>query len=182
MKLSNYPEVAKLNGYMEAMSCCLQGCNYVVWFSARGIGLNEGDLESKVLDQLQIQADLQEKTPPQELQKLMLLAYPQSQPHLSTMVEYNHHMLTIRINTFIAHLNTSDHLRNISSTKKGNLITGFWRNVEAFIDYRQAKVLQYKPAFDVNDELWDFIIWGFTFVIINQAQKRCLLIHGGASD
>ncbi|MEC4895210.1 MAG: hypothetical protein SAL07_16425 [Oscillatoria sp. PMC 1051.18] len=52
MKLENTPEIAKLNGYMEAMSCCLKGCNYVIWFSARGIELDDGDLDSQVLNRL----------------------------------------------------------------------------------------------------------------------------------
>ena len=182
MKVINSPEIAKLNGYMEAMSCCLDGCNYVIWFSARCIELNDKDLTPQILDRLEIGKDFQEQAPSVELQELIKLAYPKSQPHLATMVEYNNCLLTTRINTFIARVNPSDNFKNVSKHKKRNLINRFWQNVSAIIDYENSRIFQYNPAFDVDDELWDFIIWGFTFLIINQNTKKCLLIHGGASD
>jgi|GEM_PF-5307190 len=182
MKVVNSPEIAKLNGYMEAMSCCLNGCNYVIWFNARGIEFNDEDLTSQTLDRLEIGKNFQEKTPDLELQELIKLAYPKSKPHLATMVEYNNCLLITRINTFIARINPSDNFKNVSKHKKRNLINRFWQNVGSVIDYENSRIFQYNPAFDVDDELWDFIIWGFTFVIINQMQNKCLLIHGGASD
>jgi hypothetical protein len=76
MKLQNTPELAKLNGYMEAMSYCLNGCNYVIWFNAKGIELEDNDLDSQTLDDLAIRENFQEVTPNSELQSLMQLAYP----------------------------------------------------------------------------------------------------------
>lgn len=182
MKLENTPEIAKLNGYMEAMSYCLKGCDYVIWFSARGIELDDGDLDSQVLNRLAIDKNYREKTPEAELQKLIQLADLKTKPHLSTMVEGNRYLLTTRINTFIARINPSDGFKNVGKHKKNDLIRCFWRNVEAYIDHENSRIFQYNPAFGVDDELWDFIIWGFTFLLFNQKQKKCLLIHGGASD
>lgn len=182
MRLQNTPEIAKLNGYMEAMSACLQGCDYVVWFNAKGIELERKDLDSRVLDDLEIQANLQQVTPGQELQRLMQLAYPGTQPHLSTMCEYGSTQLTSRVNTFIAHINPQDGFKNIHKYKKQSLTTGFWKNVSACINYENSRVFQYYPAFGVEDRLWDFTIWGFTFLVVEKEQKRCLLIHGAASD
>jgi hypothetical protein len=184
MRLQSTPEIAKLNGYMEAMSCCLNGCNYVIWFSAKGIELEENDLDSQVLDNLAIRENAQEATLDSELQHLMQLAYPGTKPHLATMCECHHGptLLTARVNTFIARINPSDRFKNVSRDKKKNLVVGFWNNVSAYIDYENSRVFQYNPAFNVDDELWDFIIWGFTFLIVNREQRRCLLIHGGASD
>ncbi|MCC3585005.1 hypothetical protein [Microcoleus sp. PH2017_30_WIL_O_A] len=184
MKLHNTPEIAKLNGYMEAMSCCLDGCNYVVRFSAKGIQLEDNELESQTLDELAIRENLQEVIPGSELQSLMQLAYPRTHPHLATMCECHHGLtwLTTRVNTFIARINPSDGFKNVDKHKKQNLTIGFWRNVNACIDYQNSRFFQYNPAFGVDDELWDFIIWGFTFLIVNEQQRRCLLIHGAASD
>lgn len=184
MRLQNTPEIAKLNGYMEAMSSCLNGCNYVIWFSAKGIELEENDLDSHCFDALVIQTNLQEVTPGPELQSLMQLAYPGTKPHLATMCECHHGptSLTSRVNTFIARINPSDGFKNVGKHKKQNLTTGFWRNVSACIDYENSRVLQYNPAFGVDDELWDFIIWGFTFLVVDKERRRCLLIHGAASD
>jgi hypothetical protein len=184
MKLQNTPELAKLNGYMEAMSYCLNGCNYVIWFNAKGIELEDYDLPFQTLDNLAIRENLQEVTPNSELQSLMQLAYPGTTPHLATMCECHHGptLLTTRINTFIARINPSDGFKNVDRHKKHSLTVGFWRNVSACIDYENSRVFQYNPAFGVDDELWDFIIWGFTFLIVNREQQRCLLIHGAASD
>jgi hypothetical protein len=184
MRLQNTPELAKLNGYMEAMSCCLNGCNYVMWFSAKGIELEDGDLDPQKLDKLAIQENGQEVTPGSELQHLMQLAYPRTKPHLATMCECHHGptWLTTRVNTFIARVNPSDGFKNVGKYKKQSLTTGFWNNVSACIDYESSRVFQYNPAFGVDDELWDFIIWGFTFLVVNREQKKCLLIHGAASD
>ena len=120
MKVLNSPEIAKLNGYMEAMSCCLNGCNYVIWFSARGIELNDKDLTYQTLNRLEIGTNLQEKTPSVELQELIKLAYPKSQPHLATMVEHNNYLLTTRINTFIARINPLDNFKNVSKESRRN--------------------------------------------------------------
>lgn len=184
MQLQNTPELGKLNGYMEAMSCCLNGCNYVIWFSAKGIELENGDLEPHILDELTIRANRQEVIPNLELQKLIQLAYPGAKPDFATISECHNGptWLTHRINTFIARINPSAGFKNVDKYKKHNLIGGFWHNVSACIDYETARVFQYNPAFDVNDELWDFIIWGFTFLVVNEKQRRCLLIHGAASD
>jgi hypothetical protein len=184
MRLQNTPELAKLNGYMEAMSCCLNGCNYVIWFSAKGIELEDNDLDPQRLDELAIQGNLQEVIPGSELQQLMQLAYPCTKPHLATMCECHHGptLLTARVNTFIARINPSDGFKNVGRHKKDSLVMGFWDNVSACINYENSRIFQYNPAFGVDDELWDFIIWGFTFLVVNREQKKCLLIHGAASD
>ncbi len=153
MKVVNSSEIAKLNGYMEAMSCCLNGCNYVIWFNAKGIQLNDEDLKYQTLDRLEIGNNFQEKAPSVELQELIKLAYPKSKPHLATMVEDNHYLLTTRINTFIARINPSANFKNVSKHKKRNLINRFWQNVGLVIDYEKSRIFQYNPAFGVDDEL-----------------------------
>ena len=187
MRLQNTPEIAKINGYMEAMSCCLQGYNYVIWFSARGIELEENDLSSQILDEFAERASRSpgyETTPIVELQNLIQVGYPGAKPDFATMHECNHGptWLTTRVNTFIARINPSDRFKNVDRSKKNNLIVRFWRNVSEYIDYENSRVFQYNPAFGIDDELWDFRIWGFTFAIVNLEQRKCLLMHGGASD
>lgn len=131
MKLQNTAELGRLNGYMEAMSCCLQGRNYVIWFSAKGVEPEDGDLEPQILDKLTIQENRQEATPDLELQRLIQLAYPGAKPDLATLCECHHGptLLTIRINTFIARINPSDGFKNVDKSKKNNLIVRFWHNV-----------------------------------------------------
>ena len=127
MRLQDIPELARLNGYMEAMSYCLKGCNYVLRFSAKGIKLEDNDLDSQILDELAIQSNCQEVTPGLELQQLIQLAYPGTKPHLATMRECHSGSawLTTRINTFIAYINPSDGFKNVEKSKKQNLTVGF---------------------------------------------------------
>lgn len=184
MRLQNTAELGRLNGYIQAMSCCLNGCNYVIWVSARGVKLEDGDLEPQTLDKLAISETLQEPTPDLELQKLIQLAYPEAKPNLATVFECHHGptLLINRINSLIARINPSDGFKNVEKSKKHDLIRCFWRNVSECIDYQNVRVFQYNPAFNVDDELWDFVIWVFTFLVVNEEQRRCLLIHGAVSN
>jgi hypothetical protein len=72
MKLQNKPELDRLIGYTAAMSQCLNGCNYVTWFSVRSIELDDSDLDVQLLDRLIYPGT----TPDPQLQLLILLAYP----------------------------------------------------------------------------------------------------------
>lgn len=177
MKLQSRSEVDRLNGYMDAMSQCLNGCNYVTWFSARSVEFDGdtdfGDLES--LGRSGASPDLQ-------LQEIIRLAYPQSKPDLATVADSSRGLMMKKLEQFISYINPDDGARSLVMPKKKNLIHGFWQHVNDCADFEQARILEYTPAVDKNDELGHFIFWGFTFLIFSQGRQQCLMLHCGASD
>jgi hypothetical protein len=177
MKLQNKPELDRLIGYTAAMSRYLNGCNYVTWFSARSIELDDSDLDAQLLDRFIYPGT----TPDLQIQSLILLAYPGAKPELGSVCECSS-MMVGQMNQFISYVNSHDGASNITKFKKQSLISGFWVHVKDCIDFEKARVFQYTPSINAEDELWDFVFWGFTFIIIDTKQNHCFLIHCGASD
>jgi hypothetical protein len=180
MKLQNRSEVDRLIGYMNAMSRCLNGCNYVTWFDAKSIEFDQkldfGDLES--LGRLGHLG-----TPPNvQLQELIRLAYPRSKPDCAFVADANSGVMMKKLNQFIAYINTEDGSEGLTRPKKKDLVRGFWEHVKDCADVNQSHVLEYIPAISEDDMLGQFIFWGFTFLIFSQDKKQCLMLHCGASD
>jgi len=164
MKLLNTLELNRLIGYMEALSCSLNGCNYVTIFNAQQLKIEDNNLE---------------------IQKLVKFAYPQTKVENATISESSSSEMVERINSFIQGVNPYDKENNLADSKKRNLITGFWNNVSKCIDYQNSEIIEYIPQrknYNIQDPLNNFIIFGLTFLIIDRQQKISLLIHCSASD
>jgi catechol 2,3-dioxygenase-like lactoylglutathione lyase family enzyme len=58
----------------------------------------------------------------------------------------------------------------------------FLKLVESCINYKESKIWSYDPDWQSQDELYDFIAWGFTYVIVAQDDPHCLFIPGGYMD
>jgi hypothetical protein len=102
---------------MDAMSICLNGRNYVTWFSAKGVefdgNIDFGDLES---------LGRSGTTPDSQLQEIIRLAYPQSKPDLATVVISSRGVMMKKLDQFISYINPDDGARSLVMPKKKNLI------------------------------------------------------------
>lgn len=155
------PEIYSFNGYLEALGEFIVGSNYVTWFEAKGF-----DLDGSVFSGSQ----------------LIKAAYPNSNPERGKFNE-------ISVDRMVECVTKNLRLPNPPYTDEGfreeiqnGVTTGFWQHLKACIDYHEAFIVSYMPAFNANDELWNFIFWGFTYLIYNGKENRCIIIHGGACD
>jgi hypothetical protein len=177
MKLKNTAELDRLTGYTNAMSHCLDGCNYVTWFSAKII---EFDGEINFTD-LEI-CGLAGSSLDSQLQAIVQLAYPESKPFFATVTNVSCELMMSKLNQFVAHDNLNALDINLVSYRKQSLMDGFWQHVDTCINIEGATILEYVPEFGKDDILCDFIIAGFTFLVFNQAKSSCLILHCGAAD
>jgi hypothetical protein len=177
MKLQSKSEVDRLIGYMSAMSRCLNGCNYVTWFDAKIIELDQ-KLEFEDLGSLGCAGT----SPNLQLQEIIRLAHPGSKPDCASVADANSGVMIKKLNQFIAYINTEDGSEGLTRPKKKDLVRGFWEHVNDCVDVRQSQILEYIPAISEDDALGQFIFWGFTFLIFDQKQQQCLMLHCGASD
>jgi hypothetical protein len=177
MKLRSTDEVDRLTGYMNAMSCCLNGCNYVTWFSAKTVefdsevdftGLKMRGRAGAFLDS--------------NLQAIIRLAYPESKPDLATIADTNNGRMRLKFGKFISYINTEDEARSLVMPKKQELARGFWQHVNDCVDLEQSIILEYTLALGEDDVLGNFIFWGFTFLLFSKEKQQCLLLHCGAAD
>lgn len=177
MKLQNFPQVDRLTGYTNAMSRCLDGCNYGTRFSAKWVEFDDQiDFTGlEILGRAGNSLDLQ-------LQSILRLAYPESKPELATITDSSHGTMRSKLEKFIGYINTEDGSRSLVMPKKKELARGFWQHVSDCVDLEQARILEYTPALWEDDELGHFIFWGFTFLIFSQGNRQCLLLHCDASD
>ena len=155
------PEIHSFNGYLEAMGEFIIGANYMTWFETKGFDLDGSEFSER---------------------HLIKAAYPNSHPERGKFDE-------ISVDCMVEYVNKNLRLPNPPYTDEGfreeiqeGVIHGYWEHLRACIDYEEAFIVSYMPAFDGDDELWNFIFWGFTYLIYNGKQNRCIIIHGGASD
>jgi hypothetical protein len=60
-------------------------------------------------------------------------------------------------------------------TGQSNLSVRYWHHLEECIDYLESEI------YECNHDVW-YMCWNFVYVVYNQAQRRCLVLFGGASD
>lgn len=161
MRELNTPEMNRLSGYLEAMVDFLIGVNYVTHFETKGFVLAERDFVA---------------------QSIVKSAYPESEPEHAEVLSCSVQQMIERLNTSFTlpdpPYSDGDFRKEITE----NLSRHYLSLLKACVDYERALIVEYRPSDGVNDELWDFIYWGFTFLIYNAEQGRCVIIHGAASD
>ena len=122
MKLKNTTEVDRLTGYMSAMSRCLNGCNYVTWFSAKIVEF-DGEIDFTDLEMRGRAGGSLDS----QLQAIVRLAYPASKPDLATIAISG--TMILKLGQFISYINTEDGARSLVIPKKQELARGFWKHV-----------------------------------------------------
>jgi hypothetical protein len=58
----------------------------------------------------------------------------------------------------------------------------FLDGMRSCIDLDNSKGWEYFPDWRSSDELYDYIAVGFTYLIVNRDETRCLVVHGGYMD
>ncbi|HEX8846464.1 MAG TPA: hypothetical protein VF791_17585 [Pyrinomonadaceae bacterium] len=161
MKELNTPELNKLSGYLEALGNFIIGADYVTWFEAKGF-----DLTGSAFD----------------VEDVIKGAYPGSKPEKGEIIVRSDNNMIERVNKSLKLPDPPYSRSDFRGEIEMNLINGYWKYLKACIDYEKANIIEYIPSQSGDDELWDFIHWGFTFLIYSEEQRRCVIIHGGASD
>jgi len=102
-------------------------------------------------------------------------AYPQAKVEQAQTSTISPDELTNAIRVFFTHVEDKD--QDIE-----RMPDDFLKLMESCINYKDSKICRYDPDSRSQDELYDFIAWGFTYVIETPHDGRCLLIHGGYMD
>jgi len=160
MKEITTPEMFRLRAYLEALSELLIDENYEIRLEARGLETSED----------------------QSIQEIIKKVYPEARTEKAEFILCSIDQMIERINKSIGLAIASHCLPAISSLARARISGHLLALLRDCLDYDRARLIEYRPAQGVDDELWDFIYWGFTFLIYNQEQARCVIIHGSASD
>jgi len=157
----NIPEIHSLNGYLEAMGDFIIGTNYITWFEASGFESTDSEFSAN---------------------NLIKAAYPNSQPEKGRFIEVSVEQMVEYVNKSLSLPDSLYGRGGLAAVLEKNVASSFWGHLKACIDSEKAKIVFYEPGFDVGDELYNSILWGFTYLIYDEEQSRCVIIHGGASD
>ena len=155
------PEINRFSGYLEALGIFIIGVDYLTWFEVKGFELGRSAFTAE---------------------SVLRKAYPKSRPEKGQVIERSSEDMIERINKSLKLSDPPYSDSDFRNEIERNLISGYWKHLKAALDYEHAKIIEYGPVQGVDDELWDFIYWGFTFLIYSEEQRQCVVIHGGASD
>lgn len=154
------PDLHKLLGYLDAVADFIRGGELKWYFDARLF-----DYEGAFTD----------------VRSLIKTAYPDSKPELADIDEGS-------ISDFAATLNHefSKWLKPPEVTTPFGPITDMrtelWQHLKACVDYENARVFEYYTREPIDGFGSGGITGNFATVILNETQKRCLMLSGGDCD
>jgi hypothetical protein len=68
------------------------------------------------------------------------------------------------------------------NTDSSVMADAFLKYLRSCINLEDARVWEYVPDWQSSDELYDYIAFGFTYIIANRNDAHCLIVHGGYMD
>jgi hypothetical protein len=74
------------------------------------------------------------------------------------------------------------HMKDRDDRHPAAMADAFLSGVWSCISVEDSKVWEYVPDWRGLDQLYDYIAFGFTYIIVNRDETRCLVIHGGYMD
>ena len=154
------PELHKLLGYLDAVADFIRGGELKWYFDAKLF-----DCEGAFTD----------------VRPLIKTAYPDSKPELADIDEGS-------ISDFVATLKhefskwlkppeVATLLRPVTDMR-----TELWQHLKACVDYENARVFEYYTREPIDGFGSGGITGNFAAVILNETQKRCLMLSGGDCD
>ena len=108
--------------------------------------------------------------------EIIVKAFPRSNLEKAQIVERTPNAFNEGIIDFFSHLESTNQQAQFRVAYE------FLEAVESCIDYEQSKIWEYLASDSRFDGLYDFIGWGFTYIIVDENKRRCLVIHGGYCD
>ena len=79
-------------------------------------------------------------------------------------------------------INFFTHLEGTNPESQFKFAYEFLEALESVVKLENSKIWEYIPDESCFDELYDFIGWGFTYVIVEESNRQCLVVHGGYID
>jgi hypothetical protein len=162
MEELNTPEYQQLRGYIRAMGDCILGANYVTSFWVRGYDLAECTLL------------------PEEMMKI---AFPESHPEPDKFKSESAKEMVSFVSRCIKYPERMFASQVLRELIEKNLTAGYLKHLKACVDYEQSEVFYYSPDYLVENLAFMYpIYWGYTYMIVNREQRRCIIIHAAAGD
>ena len=107
---------------------------------------------------------------------IITFAYPETEVDKAHINQRSNEELENAINQFFSHVKDFD--GRSSSAVAGAFLSG----LKSCIDLENSNLWEYVPDWQSSDELYDYIAFGFTYIIVNRNHARCLIVHGGYMD
>lgn len=108
--------------------------------------------------------------------KIIVNAYPKTKPENGRFIERSANEFNNYIIDFFSHI------ENTNEQMQFRIAYELLEILNSCIDYYHSLIWEYLPDENVFDQLYDYIGWGFTYLIITKEKGCCLLIHGGYYD
>ncbi|HEX6187720.1 MAG TPA: hypothetical protein VFZ40_06550 [Pyrinomonadaceae bacterium] len=107
---------------------------------------------------------------------IITFAYPETEVDRAHINQPFNWELETAINQFFSHVKDFD--GRSSSAVAGAFLSA----LQSCIDLENSNLWEYVPDWQSTDELYDYIAFGFTYIIVNRNDARCLIVHGGYMD
>jgi hypothetical protein len=108
--------------------------------------------------------------------EIVTQAFPKSNPEKAQIIERSANDFSECVIEFFSQL------ENTNQQMQFRVAYEFLEAIESCIEYEQSKIWEYVPDGISFDQLYDFISCGFTYIILDESKRQCLVIHGGYCD
>jgi hypothetical protein len=159
MKPLDTPEFHRLDGFMQGMSGLISHGQYDWHFAVKGFAGTNMTAE-----------------------RIVEAAYPELKAENFTLIKCSPKDMVDEINRQLSEERPM--WGDPTRTAPVSLLpydTAMWRLLKECIDYEHGQIFRYEAK-----DSFDALHWGisgdFTFVIINEQQRRCLIINAGNTD
>lgn len=103
-------------------------------------------------------------------------AYPETEIEKAQISERSRDEVAASIRGFFSHI------EDVDKSASSGMATEFLNGLQSCIADEYSNVWEYSPDLGGVDELYDFIAFGFTYIVVTADENRCLVIHGGYMD
>jgi hypothetical protein len=107
---------------------------------------------------------------------IILQAFPDAKPEKARIVELSENEFSDGVIDFFSHL------ENTNQENQFKIAYEFLEALKSVIKLEHSKIWEYLPGVSSFDRLYDYIGWGFTYIIVEESKRQCLIIHGGYID
>jgi hypothetical protein len=121
-------------------------------------------------------AKLLEMESPTSPASIITSAYPGAKVDKAEISEHSTDEIETAINKFFSPFT------NAGGRTSSVMANEFLNGLRSCVDLDNSKAWEYFPDWQSSDELYDYIAAGFTYIIADRDEARCLIVHGGYMD
>ncbi|HEX8565827.1 MAG TPA: hypothetical protein VF648_09160 [Pyrinomonadaceae bacterium] len=107
---------------------------------------------------------------------IILQAFPDAKPEKAQIIERSENEFSDGVIDFFSQLEST------SQENQFKIAYEFLETLKSVIKLEHSKIWEYLPDHSSFDRLYDYIGWGFTYIIVEESNRQCLIIHGGYID